>query len=175
MKSFKQFLKEDEHTENKLGLSVDNPGGDWEKRKQRDAAKDMRDHKGRDTFRSTGLHGSVTGAFKKHPHIPVDHIKDLPGAMGEHKHKHLSSSGKMKDLEKEVGHPSKFDSKKHPIFIGVNHRGHGHVLEGNHRLEYARKHGISHIHAEVRYFNGGERAKGKLHPKKLEKLHKDED
>jgi hypothetical protein len=73
----------------------------------------------------------------------------------------------MDNLEKEIGHPDNFNSEANPISIGINHRGEPHVMEGNHRLAYALKHKIPHIHAEVRYYNGGEEASGPMHPSKL--------
>lgn len=146
MFSFKQYLKEK--------FKIDNPGGTWLKHKQEDANDDYPTYK--------GYNGATTGYFTGRLKIPVHHIKNMPGARGEHKFR--NNDLKLMALEKEVGHPSNFDSKKHPILIGVNHKGESSILEGNHRLAYAHKHKISHIHAEVRYYNGGEEAKGNFHP-----------
>ena len=67
---------------------------------------------------------------------------------------------------------SGFSTKDHPIFIGVNHRGKPHVVEGNHRLAHAIKHGHEKIHAEVRYYNGGEDVKGQgFHPDQVLHMH----
>lgn len=160
-----------ESVEHGLKFKVDNPGGDWLKYKQEDAEERMRKYGHSDTHLGKGMTGSITGYYNKPVHIPVKHIQNLPGATGEEKFRDTGT--KQKSLEKEVGHPDNFDTKKHPIFIGVNHLGHGYVMEGNHRLAYAKKHGISHIHAEVRYYNGGEDAEGPLHPDKLKQLHKE--
>jgi hypothetical protein len=145
----------------------DNPGGDWLKYKQEAADADMR--KGR-----SGHRGATTGYFNKNLHLPVSKLHKLRGAMGEHKFRH--EGPKAERLAKEIGHPKNFNSKDHPIMIGVNHHGEPHVMEGNHRLAYAHKHGISHIHAEVKYYNGGEDHPhlGDFHPHELLKHHKDD-
>jgi predicted alpha/beta superfamily hydrolase len=59
------------------------------------------------------------------------------------------------------------------IIIGINHKGEAHVLEGNHRIRYARDNNISHIHTDVSYFNGGEKAEGKFHPNKVKEMHQE--
>ena len=124
----------------------DNPGGDWLKNKQEDAEKTYE--------RRRGITGAVTGYFDRKVKLPTSSLSGLRGARGEESYR--TDSAKMSDLEKEIGHPSKFDSEKHPVSIGINHRGEAHVVEGNHRIAYAAKHGIPHVHAEVRYYNGGE-------------------
>lgn len=160
MKSFKEFISEE------VKLRVDNPGGDWLKRHKENADENYHKRK--------GIGGGLTGTFNKNLNLPVSKLKDVPGYYDEHKFRNDPKAVKSEMLEKEVGHPSNFDSKKHPIFICVSHRGEPQVLEGNHRLGYAHRHGISHIHAEVRYFNGGEKAEGDFHPDKLKALHKEE-
>lgn len=169
MLSFKKFLEEDTKP---LHFTQDNPGGEWLEHKKEDARNYMRKYHNQESHLGKGITGSITGYYNKPVHIPVKHIQDLPGARGEEDYR--DSGKKQEDLEKEIGHPSKFDTKNHPIFIGVNHLGHGYVMEGNHRLAYAKKHGISHIHAEVRYYNGGEEADKQMHPDTIQKLHKEE-
>ena len=159
MKSFKAFILEE------IKYHQDNPGGSWEERKQNIANDHYAERK--------GLHGATTGYFNKNLRLPVNDIKHLPGAMGEHK---FRDSGKKQDrISSQIGHPKNFNSKEHPIMIGVNHRGEAHVMEGNHRLAYAAKHKISHIYSEVKYYNGGERINGPHSPKKMLSLHKPED
>lgn len=151
-----------------LRFRRDNPGGDWLHHTRERAKKNMDHHH--------GITGSVTGYFNKNLHLPVEHIKHLPGARGEEKHRHDFSNPKHERLAKDIKDSGGFNSKEHPIMIGVNHEGHGWVQEGNHRLAHAIKHGHSHIHAEVKYFNGGEdHAKGHLHPETLMKHHKEDD
>jgi hypothetical protein len=162
MKTFKRFIVENKDDGPKF--KRDNPGGDWLKHKQEDADADTRRH---------GLRGATTGWFDKNLHLPVSSLKDLPGAMGEHKFRNDATSSKSEQLTKDVGHPKNFQKNgDHPIMIGVNHRGEAHVMEGNHRLAYAKRHKISHIHTELKYYNGGEDVKdGTLPPHDALKLH----
>ena len=157
-----------------LKFQRDNPGGDWLKYKQEDAEDTMRRYSGRaDSSLAKGITGSVTGYYSKKLLLPVDHIKGTPGAMGEESFVNSPDNKKMADLKSEIGSPHQFNSKQNPIFIAVNHKGDAYTMEGNHRLAYAANHGISHIHAEVRYFNGGEDVDGPMHPSKLISLHKE--
>lgn len=162
---YKQLLSES------VKFYQDNPGGQWEKNKQRYAEEDMEKHKGKDGNTAHGFSGSVTGYFSKPLKLPVEHLKNLPGIMGEHKFRNDPEAPKYKRLESEVSSPDKFDSEKHPIFVTVNHLGHAYVSEGNHRLAYAARNGIKNIHTEVRYFNGGENVSSDFHPDKLLSLH----
>jgi hypothetical protein len=155
MKSFQDYINEN------ADLRYDNPGGDWLKHKQEDAEASY--------GRFKGITGSTTAYTRNRTiKLKVDAIKHLPGARGEEAYRDHSS--KMADLEKDVGHPHNFNSEKYPIMLAVNHRGEAFVQEGNHRLAYAAKHKIPHIHAEVRYYNGGEEKDGPLHPSKLKAI-----
>ena len=154
MKSFIEFIKED--------IKIDNPGGQWLKNKQEDADKGYSKRK--------GIEGSVTGYYKTNHKLPVDKIKNIPGARGEEEYRNDETNPKSQDLSKEIGHPSNFNTQKNPILIGVNHRGEPHVVEGNHRLAYAVKNKIPHIHAEVKYYNGGESVNGGFHPDDVKKM-----
>ncbi len=170
MLKFTSFLAEED--KKTLKFHQDNPGGDWEKYKQEDAEADMKNSRFKDHHRGKGMRGPVTGYFNKPAHIPTSKLKHLPGAMGEERFR--NDGDKLKALEKEVGHPSKFDTKEHPVFVAVNHKGHAYVMEGNHRIAYAAKHNIPHVHAEIRYYNGGEKAKGILHPDTVMDSHKED-
>jgi len=154
MKTFKHFINE--------AIIKDNPGGTWLKVKQEDAEKNIEKHK--------GITGAVTGYYKNTIKLPVDKLKHLPGARDEHIYRDNQNSEKNRNLEKEIEKPENFDSKKYPIFVGINHKGDAHVVEGNHRLSYAQRHGIKHIHATVRYYNGGETSNGHMSPDKIEKI-----
>lgn len=162
-----------ESIEDPLEFHTDNPGGEWLQYKQQSAREWMQKHGDSDTSLGKGFSGAVTGYFNKPLNLPVQHLSKLPGAMGEEQYRGSTTNQKMKNLESEIGSPDNFDSKKYPIFVAVNHMGHAYVMEGNHRLEYARKNGISHIHTEVRYFNGGETADKLMHPSTITKLHKE--
>lgn len=160
MKRFVEYITESEEVKFKR----DNPGGDWLRRKQENANDGYKHHK--------GLRGSTTGYFTHNLHLPVKHLKHIPGAMGEEEYRDNFDSHKHKELSKSVAKHG-FDTKKHPILIGVNHYGKPHVLEGNHRLAHAIKHGHEKIHADVRYWNGGEDVKGQgFHPDQVLHLHK---
>lgn len=155
MISFKQFLRE-----NFSRFHRDNPGGEWLKTKQEDAQYGITRHK--------GLRGAVTGYYDKPLKMKVDDLYHLPGANDEQEYRQGSS--KMINLEKQVGNPSNFDSKKFPIMIGVNHHGKAYVMEGNHRLAYANKNNIPYIHAEIKYYNGGENVHKGFHPDDVETM-----
>lgn len=118
--------------------------------------------------RNRGVTGSVTGWFDKPVEIDVDKIKHLKGLMDEHHFREDPNAIKSQELEQVVKEdPKGFNTKEHPIFLTVNHKGEAYVSEGNHRLGYAVRNGHKTIHAEIRYFNGGERAEGPLHPSKM--------
>ena len=158
MKSFKLFL------ESVPTFRRDNPGGDWLKHKQEDAEASM--------DRTRGITGATTGYFNNTLWLPVSHLSSLRGARGEEAYR--DSGPKQDRLSQQIGHPSNFNTKDNPIMVGINHNGEGVIPEGNHRLAYAKKHGISHIHAEVRYYNGGEDHEGPYSPKSMLALHKEE-
>ena len=160
MLSFKTFIKEN----SEIQFRQDNPGGNWLKNKQEYAEERMKNSPS-ESAASRGISGSTTGYFNKNLKLPTSYLGKLPGAMGEEKFR--SKSSKLENLEKEVGHPDNFKSEEHPILVGVNHKGHAHIVEGNHRVAYAQKHGIPHVHAEVKYYNGGEEVKGEHHPDKM--------
>lgn len=147
MKSFKSFIQESFHS--------DIPNETWLKQKQETAEE--RYH------RNKGITGSITGHFDHLHVLDPQKLKDIPGLNDEHHFREDPKSPKSLKLK----HPSEFDTSKNPISISINHRGEPFVAEGNHRLGYAVTHGIKQIHAEIKYFNGGERANGPLHPSKL--------
>lgn len=142
----------------------DNPGGEWLKRRQAEAEEHMHKMK--------GLHGGTTGWFPENLKLPVRHLKYLPGARDEQYHRNHFDSAKHQALSRAVEKHG-FNTKDHPIMIGVNHRGEAHVMEGNHRLAHAVRHGHEHIHAEVKYYNGGEDVDGDFHPKKVADMHRE--
>ena len=54
-----------------------------------------------------------------------------------------------------------------PITVGVNKQGDAYIMDGNHRLGFAKRHNLDHLKVIVKYYEGGEEAKGKFSPKKL--------
>lgn len=166
MRRFTTFITENDTPK----FHRDNPGGEWLAKHRGYAEEDMRDGR-RHTTKGNGLNGKTTGYFSKALHLPTKHLKDIHGAMGEHEFRNNFNSHKHTELSKSVKEHG-FDTKDHAILIGVNHRGKPHVLEGNHRLAHAIKHGHKRIHAEVKYYNGGEDVKGKgFHPDQVAHLH----
>ncbi len=156
MLTFLQWLEEE------VEFHDNNPGGDWLKRERARVKKE-------------GRRGPETYATKHAVQIPVSHIAHLKGENGEEEFRNDPESYKHARLAKEVGHPSKFNSKDNPIRINVWHNGEAKIADGNHRTAYAHRHGISHIHAHVAYYAGGEESKGPLHPKTLKKIVKKDD
>jgi hypothetical protein len=167
MLNFKLFC---EATTDESGLRIDNPGGEWEKNKQENAEKDL--YSGREGARGKGLDGAITARYTHGDgtvKLRVATIHKIRGANDEHKIRN-DPDGHLKNLEKQIGNPSNFNSKENPIHIQVNHRGEPIALEGNHRLAYAHKHGIRYVHAELQYVNGGEKKYGILHPHEVKRM-----
>lgn len=165
MKTFREFLEES------FKFSKDNPGGEWEKHEQSRADNWIKKYNGNGSY-GKGLGGSVTGSIRGLK-INPKHIKHLHGA--EDEHSFAQSDSEMNKFSKRIGGKENFNTKDNPILIGVNHKGEAHVLEGNHRLAYANRFNIPHIHTDVSYFNGGEKVKGNYHPDKFKEKHIDED
>lgn len=136
---------------------TDNPGGRWLQGKRREAERS-----------GQKVSGPLTTFSDELLKLRTDRIRNIPGAHGEQRIR--GTSIKLKELERTIGDPSNFDTKRHPILIGVNHKGEGYILEGNHRIAYALKHKIPYVYAEIRYFAGGEEVKGKYHPSKIKAM-----
>lgn len=156
MKKLREILREERDKD----FRTDNPGKEWLARKKASADEDY--------SKSKGLRGAVTGYYKGNIKMKTDDLHKLPGANGEHNFR--DSGPKQDSVSNMVGHPSKFNTKEYPLMVGVNHRGEAHVMEGNHRLAYAKKHGIPHVHTEFKYYNGGEEVDGPHHPSKVAKM-----
>lgn len=154
----------------KYKLNVDNPGGEWLARKQADAEKDMVEYAGEDTARAKGLRGSVTGWYGKILPLPTDFLDTIPGAMGEEKFRNDPTATKRAMMDKaiEEGKENEIFNEENPIMIGVNHKGQAFILEGNHRVGVAKTQGRPFVHAEFKYFNGGEKAQGAFSPEVIQ-------
>ena len=145
-----------------LTFKADNPGGQWEKDNQEDAMVRY--------DRDKAISGKVTGRFSRDLELPVSHLAKIHGLRDEHEYRDDPNSQKSKSLDDDVKKSGGFNSKENPICVTVNHLGEPYVLEGNHRLAHAIRHGIKKIHTEVKYFNGGEKVKGIMHPDTALKL-----
>jgi hypothetical protein len=171
MKSFKTFITEAaEFRQDNPAARGEEGGKEWLDDNKKYAEEKAKKANGKGAT-GKGITGAQTGYFKGLVKLPTSAVHKIPGANGEEAYRGDNSSDKNKNLEKTIGDPSKFDMKKHPALIAVNHKGEAHVMEGNHRIAYAQRHGISHIHTEVRYWNGGEDVKGNMHPDKVKALH----
>lgn len=168
MKTFKHFIRENEQEDDHGYEAYFTPGRHL-RMKREVADKDY------DKTKGIGAGSSVTAQFTKNVRIPTRLLDKTPGAHGEHETRNDPSNPKNVSLEKEVGDPKNFDTEKNPIAISVNHRGEPFVQEGNHRIAYARRHGISHVNARVSYHLGGEGEKGPYHPDKVKKMSRPQD
>ena len=146
------------------------PSEEWLKDKQEEAERAISTGR-KDTY-GKGVMTSQTARFNLIS-LPVSHLYTLPGANQEQQRRENTTTGKNIRLEAEIGTPSNFDTKKHPIHVLVNHKGEAYISEGNHRLAYAKRHGIGNVFAKIDYVAGGERANGPMSPDKVRSLASD--
>lgn len=139
-----------------FGYHRDNPGGEWLQRKQEHAFE---------RARNRGMSGSITGTLgmRREMMLPVSFLKKFPGARDEDRKPGEAQYDWLMAQVKENG----FDNSDSPVLLMVNHRGEGWMWEGNTRVAVAQRLAIPYIHAEVRYWNGGEDADGPCHPLKV--------
>lgn len=164
MKSFKSFIRENEKEDEEHGYETYFTPERHLRMKREAADKDLHKTKG------VGAGASVTAQFTKNVRIPTGVLSRTDGANGEEEYRDDPSSPKNVSLEKEIGHPKNFNSEKNPVAVSVNHKGQPYVHEGNHRIAYAKRHGIPYVHARVSYHLGGEQAKGAYHPDMIKKM-----
>lgn len=146
------------------------PSEEWLKDKQEEAERAISTGR-KDTY-GKGVMTSQTARFNLIS-LPVSYLYTLPGANQEQQRRENTTTGKNIRLEAEIGTPSNFDTKKHPIHVLVNHKGEAYISEGNHRLAYAKRHGIENVFAKIDYVAGGERANGPMSPDKVRSLASD--
>ena len=129
-------------------VAVDNPGGDWLRRKQEYADEAMtKGHK---------VTGPITADTRDIVHVDP-HKAHFPGSLGE---KPNPGSPKYGPLMEAMRGMKEYPEHFGPVLIGINHRGQPYVMEGNHRLAVARDLGMPSVPAEVRWYAGGEQAGG---------------
>jgi hypothetical protein len=99
-----------------------------------------------------GVDRHVTGeAFGK---LPIEKVRNLPGAMGEMPGEHRNKHGQhWDDFKSDIAE----HGIQHPIFIMHDSRG-VRLAEGNHRRDAAVELGHTHVPVEVRYFGQKERS-----------------
>jgi len=116
----------------------------------------------------TFLRGAVTAWMgqERQLRLPTEVLARIPGAMNE---KREPGEAQYDWLTKRVEENGWDDELAH-ILVAVNHEGSPYILEGNTRVAFAIRNGISDIAAEVRWFNGGEMVDGKWSPEEISKL-----
>lgn len=158
VKNFRTFIESTDDV--KPVYRKDNPGGDWLYYKQRDAEEgDFAYHK--------GIRGAMTGSYRNLK-IPPSHLMELPGARGEEEYR-KSGHRKFDRMAERVKENGWDEDPINAIYVAVNHLGKAYIGEGNHRTAVAHAVGRPWIHAEVRYFNGGERMPGPWSPEEVKK------
>jgi len=98
---------------------------------------------------------SQTAGFRMYP-VPVNDVKNLPGAAGEH----LVTGENLKLREATIQEIA--DNIKEqgwqgpPIMVFIKHDGVAEIWEGNHRIKAAEKAGMKFIPTEIKYLGGSE-------------------
>lgn len=121
----------------------------------------------RDVSKSKGLDGKVTAYFSKPLKLKVKKLLKIPGAAGEEKDRLSNKTVQGSMLDQIIKKPENFTKVINPITVGINKDGTAYIMDGNHRLGFAKRHGLKRIKAVVKYYEGGEEAKGPFSPGKL--------
>jgi hypothetical protein len=121
----------------------------------------------RDISKDKGLSGKVTAYFSKPLKLKVKKLIKIAGAAGEEKTRMSNKTTQGSLLDQIIKKPENFMKVVNPITVGVNKDGCAYIMDGNHRLGFAKRHGLKHLKAVVKYYDGGEDAKGDFAPKKL--------
>jgi len=100
---------------------------------------------------------------------PVEELAKLRGLKNEQQNVRQDDLQSLIDYGKEHGSfpPSLREGLTYAPFINVDSEGKAFVNEGNHRIMAAKALGWTHVPIEVRYFSGGEQAKGGFTPEML--------
>lgn len=144
----------------------DNPGGEWEARKQ------MRAEEGRDEAVANGetvgsaarmVSGPATQTIRR-VEIPVEKLRTLEGVLGEQPGPGEPKYDRLRQSVDENG----FDRDKAGLpMVFVNHEGEAYIYEGNNRVAVAAEEGVKSLPVEVQYINGAENAPGPFAPSEL--------
>jgi hypothetical protein len=103
--------------------------------------------------------GRVTGSFTEAVSVPVEVLAKIPGQRNEQDNVRGASLDYIRaNWAKVIAFPP---------YIEVAYNGEAWVSEGNHRIMVAVERGEKTLPVEIRYFDGGERVKGPLHPQRL--------
>lgn len=143
------------------GFIYDNPGGDWLKYSQENAEKAIAEAPP-SRKASASIRGSITATSPLDLSFSTLDLRALPGLMGEARG---PGDPKYDALAKDVEENGwQHDQRGNRVVVAVNHLGKAYLMEGNTRVALAARLGIERVNAEVRYWNGGERAQGEWSP-----------
>lgn len=143
-------------------LKTDVPDESWLQRKIDSVKAEGKDRWGVPAMRT------ITGSYTGNVNVPVDVLASLPGQRGEQNNVRHDDLAAIKNIMQKTGKlPTGRDGKEYAPYIEVAHDGSAWVSEGNHRIMAAKALGWKTLPAEIRYFTGGERVDGPLHPSKL--------
>jgi hypothetical protein len=146
-----------------MGFSSDIPNEDWLKSK-----RDISNEYGTKPSGAPKVYGSVTGTYDRTVMMPVDVLAKIKGVNNEQANVRKDDLASLKDVMGKTGRLPQIDGRDYAPFITVDQNGVPHVSEGNHRIMAAKELGFDYIPVDIRYFNGGEREDGILHPSKVD-------
>lgn len=140
-------------------LIVDIPSENWLRQKQAFAKEKSKD--------GTPYMGEVT-AYYSHPvSIQLSVLSKIKGLNDEQNNVREEALVSLKNIMATGDLPKNKMGVELLPYIEVGHDGTPFVIEGNHRIMAALDLGWKDMKVEVRYFDGGERAMGPLHPSKI--------
>lgn len=140
-------------------LIVDIPSENWLRQKQAFAKEKSKD--------GTPYMGEVT-AYYSHPvSIQLSVLSKIKGLNDEQNNVREEALVSLKNIMATGDLPKNKMGVELLPYIEVGHDGTPFVVEGNHRIMAALDLGWKDMKVEVRYFDGGERAMGPLHPSKI--------
>jgi hypothetical protein len=153
-------------TASKPEIFRDNPGGEWEARKQRTAEQEQAEalEGGEDVGTAARmLNGSTTQTIRR-VEIPVEKLRTLEGV-----NKEQPAPGEPKyDALRESVDKNGFDREKAGLpMVWVNHKGEAFLYEGNNRVAVAAEEGINSLPVEIQYRNGAENIPGPFAPDQI--------
>ena len=97
----------------------------------------------------------------------TDLLKRIPGARSEQSNVRHDDLKAIMHIMQTTGRLPQHNGRDYLPFIVVTYDGRPWVSEGNHRIMAAAKLGWDSLPVEIKYFEGGERVHGPLHPAKI--------
>lgn len=137
-------------------IGYDNPGGEWLEHERARAAEAKAD--------GYMARGAVTAYTRDPVMLPVDVLKQVPGARGEVRG---PGDAQYDRLLPKITAEGYINYPEGTILLRVDHEGMPFIIEGNTRVAVASTLGIKRIPAEVRWVAGGEDAGGDWTPAKV--------